>query len=543
MYVKLDDYAIWIKWVSIVCGVISLFIIMLHLPMRTISERLGDFVQGLGIWGMIIFVVVYIGATVMLAPGSALTLAGGLIYGLVWGTILVSIASTTAAAVAFLIARYAARDRVVRMAQQHPRFAAIDKAINDGGWKIVALLRLSPAIPFNLQNYLYGLTPIDFKTCIATSWLFMLPGTFMYVYLGYLARAGVAATAEGRTAGAGIWALRIAGFIATVAVTVYITRLAGKALAGKTEIQKSEQSKAHPPAVKKTPHWKLLFYAVPALILMLFAGITLAEPSVVRGPVKWLVSLFGPPDVTMKEAYAPKPQGPSFDHSLFDSLLQVHVDKKGLVDYQALAQQPEPLRRYIRQIGEAPFDAMGRNEKLALLINAYNAFTLQLILEYLPLESIRDIPQDKRWKDQRWRIGSHTWSLDQIEHEQIRPKFKEPRIHFALVCAAIGCPILRQEAYRASRIDDQLEAQAVYTHNHPRWFRYPSDDESVFLTKLYQWYEGDFEQIAGSALQYAARYSRKLKQSLKKGKTPDIQWLEYDWRLNSRQNKNLLEKQ
>jgi hypothetical protein len=96
---------------------------------------------------------------------------------------------------------------------------------------------------------------------------------------------------------------------------------------------------------------------------------------------------------------------------------------------------------------------MGRNEKLALLINAYNAFTLKLIVERLPVQSILDIPAAERWDAVRWKVGGQVWSLKQIEHEQIRPKFTEPRVHFALVCAAVGCPPLRNEAYDASRLD------------------------------------------------------------------------------------------
>lgn len=113
------------------------------------------------------------------------------------------------------------------MAQSNRHFAAIDQAIAEGGWKIVALLRLSPAIPFNLQNYLYGLTPVAFWPYVLASWIAMLPGTFMYVYLGHLAGSAIAGDRQRSPLQ---WALLVVGLLATVAVTVYVTRLAKRKL-------------------------------------------------------------------------------------------------------------------------------------------------------------------------------------------------------------------------------------------------------------------------------------------------------------------------
>jgi hypothetical protein len=252
-----------------------------------------------------------------------------------------------------------------------------------------------------------------------------------------------------------------------------------------------------------------------------------------------LARRFGPPAVTMQEAYK-KTRGPSFDQSVFSELVSRHVDDAGWVGYQAFRKDADKLDRYIETVAGAPFADLGRDEKLALLINGYNAFTLRLILDYWSereLESIKDIPADKRWADARWEIGGHTWSLDQIEHKQIRPKFKEPRVHFALVCAAIGCPPLRTEAYVADRIDAQLEDQARYVHNHETWFHFEAQKNVAYLTPLYKWYRSDFVQVAGSVLKYASRYSPEIEQSLDRGRSPKIKWLEYDWGLNSKRNK------
>ena len=138
----------------------------------------------------------------------------------------------------------------------------------------------------------------------------------------------------------------------------------------------------------------------------------------------------------------------------------------------------------------------------------------------------------------RWQVGSHRWSLSQIENEQIRPKFKEPRIHFALVCAAVGCPKLRSEAYQADRLDQQLEDQTRYGHSaeKARWFRFEADTSIVHLTRLYLWYGSDFRQVAGLVPSFAARYSPELKMALDTGSKPKIEWLPYDWPLNSKEN-------
>jgi hypothetical protein len=247
-----------------------------------------------------------------------------------------------------------------------------------------------------------------------------------------------------------------------------------------------------------------------------------------------LTTMFGPPRVTLKEAYQDKTAGPAFDSSIFDELLKQYVAEGGWVDYDRLRRESDKLDRYIASVSDAPFDDMGRDEKLALLINGYNAFTLRLVLDYYPVKSIKDIPASKRWDDVRWKVGGHKWSLNQIEHEQIRPKFKEPRVHFALVCAAIGCPPLRSEAYVGDRVDEQLEDQARYVHSHARWFRFEPDKNVVRLTSLYKWYGGDFEQVgAGSVLNFAARYAPPLKQAIDSGRKPKIEWIDYDWSLNS----------
>jgi hypothetical protein len=250
-----------------------------------------------------------------------------------------------------------------------------------------------------------------------------------------------------------------------------------------------------------------------------------------------LAGIFGPPPVTLHESYGGEAGGPTFDHALFDQILHRHVQPGGWVDYEGLRDDAPTLDRYIESLASAPLDAMGRDERLALLLNAYNAFTLRLILDHWPVASIRDIPSAQRWDAVRWNLGGHVWSLNQIEHEQIRPNFAEPRVHFALVCAAIGCPPLRPEAYESSRLDEQLQDQADYVNTHDRWVRFEPGEDTIHLTQLYDWYGGDFAQVAGSVLDFVARYVPALKTALDSGAAPSIQWIPYDWQLNSVANR------
>ncbi len=229
---KVNEHATAIKWCSIGVIVIALLWTMRSLPVDRAVQAVNVWVESLGVWGPLVFGLVYILATVLLLPASALGLAAGAIFGLVVGTITVSLASTTGAGLAFLIARHLARDKMAAFARKNPKFDAIDGAIGEGGWKIVALLRLSPAVPFNVQNYLYGVTSIRFWTCFLTSWIAMLPGTFMYVYLGHIGGQGLAAasgTAPSRSAGE--WIMLAVGLLATVAVTVHVSRVAKAAIA------------------------------------------------------------------------------------------------------------------------------------------------------------------------------------------------------------------------------------------------------------------------------------------------------------------------
>ena len=187
-------------------------------------------IRGLGPWGPVLFVALYVLATVLFLPGWILTLGAGAVFGLTAGAIVVSIAATLGATAAFLVGRHLARDAVARRLEAYPRFAAIDQAVAAEGWKIVGLTRLSPIFPFNLLNYAYGITQVSLRDYVLASWIGMLPGTIMYVYVGSIV-GDLAAIGQERTRTSAEWALYAVGLVATVVVTVYVTRLARAALA------------------------------------------------------------------------------------------------------------------------------------------------------------------------------------------------------------------------------------------------------------------------------------------------------------------------
>jgi len=187
-----------------------------------------NWILELGSWGAIAFIIIYIIATIFLIPGSALTLGAGLIFGVIKGTIFVSIGSVMGATVSFLIGRYFLRTWVEKQIDTQPNFKAMDKAVAQQGWKIVGLTRLSPLFPFVFLNYAFGVTQVSLRDFVFASWLGMLPGTVMYVYLGSLPKT--AAAVSGGDTDTLKLILNIIGLIATVAVTVYVTKIAQKAL-------------------------------------------------------------------------------------------------------------------------------------------------------------------------------------------------------------------------------------------------------------------------------------------------------------------------
>jgi hypothetical protein len=243
-------------------------------------------------------------------------------------------------------------------------------------------------------------------------------------------------------------------------------------------------------------------------------------------------------------------------HALWNQLVSARV-KDGVVDYQGLKADSAKLDQYVAQVGEVTaeeYGKWGREDQMAYLINAYNAFTARLITDFYPVDSIRDIggkvggglfnKKSKQWKVSEYQVGDRKVvframgkpvTLDEIEHENLRPIFKDARVHFALVCGAVSCPFLRSEAYVAARLNEQLDAQGKQFLADPFRNRYDGTKNTLYLSKIFDWFSGDFKKD-GDVYSFVKKYLPETVVAQIKDK-PEIEYLEYDWSLNSRAGK------
>ncbi|TYQ27210.1 TVP38/TMEM64 family protein [Pseudanabaena sp. UWO311] len=239
---RFNTLRFWLKVIFLIASVLILIAVFQKLNINvTVSNLLQStllWVKMLGVMGAIAFIVIYNLATILFVPASILTLGGGAIYGVIWGSIYVFVAATLGAIFAFLIGRYFARGWVSEKLRNNKTFRAIDAAVAIDGFKIVLLTRLSPIFPFNMLNYIFGVTRVDLKDYILGS-IGMIPATIMYVYLGSLigdvALLGIQTTSIASNPQTQIaqWAIKIVGLGATLGVTIQFSRLANKILASK----------------------------------------------------------------------------------------------------------------------------------------------------------------------------------------------------------------------------------------------------------------------------------------------------------------------
>ena len=216
------------KLIALVLVLLALSILSAILPIKDWIRSFIGWVQQLGPLGIIVFIAAYALATVLFLPGWIFTVGAGLVYGIVGGTLVALSGAIIGATLAFLIARYLLRKNIEEFANKNPRFKAIDDAVGKNGWKIIGLLRLSPLIPFNLSNYFYGITSVSFAAYVAVSAVGMIPGTLLYAYLGAIGKAGI--SGEKMQHGAAQYIFLGIGLIATIAVTVLVSRIAKNAL-------------------------------------------------------------------------------------------------------------------------------------------------------------------------------------------------------------------------------------------------------------------------------------------------------------------------
>jgi hypothetical protein len=259
-------------------------------------------------------------------------------------------------------------------------------------------------------------------------------------------------------------------------------------------------------------------------------------------------------------------EGKSFDHShsIFDSLLKKYVIN-GRVDYKGLKASPGEFDIYLRNLGsvnERDYADWSREEKLAFWINAYNAFTIKSVIDNYPIKgsvfsiyprnSIRHI--DGIWDKIQFRATSRNFTLEEIEHEILREEFNEPRIHFVIVCASLGCPDLRNEAYKADKINEQLDIATIEFINNPqKGVRINPADNTLKISKIFKWFGEDFIDGIGNTELFKDRDAKDravlnfvtdhLKGEDQKAFLENdqfkISYLDYDWSLNEESDRNL----
>ncbi|MFN0276723.1 MAG: DUF547 domain-containing protein [Chitinophagales bacterium] len=227
-------------------------------------------------------------------------------------------------------------------------------------------------------------------------------------------------------------------------------------------------------------------------------------------------------------------QQPAGIHTAWDSLLQKHVTPQGIVDYKGFIQDSVLLNNYLNTLSANPPDetSWGKNEQMAFWINAYNAFTVQLIIRNYPLKSIKDIGGSVYRVNTTWDIkfiiiGNETLDLNNIEHQKLRKQFDEARIHFAVVCASKSCPILMNTAYTGENLEAQLNtAGKVFLADN---YRNQVDAQNPKLSMLFKWYKMDFTKDT-SIINYINQFS-----NVQISEDASIEYLEYDWGLNEAQ--------
>jgi uncharacterized membrane protein YdjX (TVP38/TMEM64 family) len=439
--------------------------------------RLKQWIESYGALAPGIFIVGYILAAVFFVPGLPITVLGGVVFGPIWGTVYVWIAATIGAGLAFLVARYAVRSTVERWVRASPRLSRVDGQVAEHGWRIVMLTRLVPIFPFNLQNYAYGITRIGFWPYAVTSSICMLPGTAAFTFAG-------GALSDGRG------------------------------------------------DVKRT----LVYLAIAGVLLVLISLIPrwlqrrsrLAGELLKTGIVTALLASALPAHAAADDAYA--------------RLLKAHVRpgvvngiRLNLVDYRAVKADPA-LEGALAALALAKGASLRTDaERLAFWTNAYNLLAIKAVLDQYPTTSIKDGGSllSPIWKKKVGVVDGAVYSLDDIEHGILRKGFKEPRVHFAIVCASLSCPDLRPEPFEAARLDAQLDEQtAAFLSNPTKGLQAGPEGKSASVSSIFKWFSRDFEGSGGPAAFIRARSSPDVAGRIRSLTDAGLSYLGYDWSLN-----------
>ncbi len=439
--------------------------------------RLKQGIEGYGALAPAVYIAGYVLAVVFFVPGLPITVVGGVAFGPLWGTFYVWVAATTGAALAFLVARYGVRSTVERWVQASPRIAKMDGQVAEHGWRIVMLTRLVPIFPFNLQNYAYGITRIGFWPYAITSSICMLPGTAAFTFAG-------GALSDGRGD-----VKRTLAYLAVAGVLLLLVSLIPRWLQRRSRL----------------------------------AGDLLKAASIAA-----LLGASVPAHAAADDAYA--------------SVLRAHVRpgtvsgiKLALVDYRAVKADPS-YARALNALAESRPEALTSDaERIAFWINAYNLAAIKAVLDQYPTKSIKDGGSllSPIWKKKVATVGGTAYALDDIEHGILRKAFREPRVHFAIVCASLSCPDLRAEPYDPARLDAQLDEQAAaFLSNATKGVRPGADGRTARVSSIFKWFVGDFSVSGGVAAFIRARSSPVVAARLGALTDAGLSYLDYDWSLN-----------
>jgi hypothetical protein len=233
----------------------------------------------------------------------------------------------------------------------------------------------------------------------------------------------------------------------------------------------------------------------------------------------------------------PRVSAATFDHSKFDQVLKKHVDDKGLVDYNSIA-KAKGFSEYMQSLQTAKVEDFSRDGQLAFWINAYNAVTIDKVTKKKPKKSVRETFIPGLWTgttfftSREHVVAGKRLSQDDIEHEILRKQFKDPRIHFAIICASMGCPQLPRIAYTEENVQTRLEEETRKYLNSARGTRIDQAENTLNVSKLFDWFGSDFINESGSVLAFMQPYlSEEVRVFLERD--PMISYLEYDWALNA----------
>ncbi len=232
-------------------------------------------------------------------------------------------------------------------------------------------------------------------------------------------------------------------------------------------------------------------------------------------------------------------QAADFNHSKFDKILKTYVDTEGRVDYNGIAADSR-FNEYMKSLETAKADSLSQDGQLAFWINAYNAVTIDKVIKWKPKKSVRETFVPGVWTGTKFftsrehTVAGQHLSQDDIEHEILRKRFQDPRIHFAIICASSGCPPLPQSAYTAENVQMRLEEETKEYLHSKRGLKIDYVENTIMLSKLFDWFAADFESKSGSVTNFIKPYLNEKAMAFL-DRMPKVSYIEYDWALNAKE--------